>query len=351
MKFLGRRAAAPAFAAIFCALLGMTMAAPLHADTVADFYKGRTLKFVSGFSPSGEYDSQFRVLARHMGRYIPGRPQIVASSMPGAGSMILANHLYKLAEGDGTFVGMFAMQVAVEPFLKNAAAQFDPLRLNWIGSLERNHQYCAIAPAPGIPGSFEDMLQKDAKETPFGTSAPASEIYRNTAVLKNVLGAKIKLVSGYGGMPPIKLALQRGEVNGVCGLTSAALRRDHLADLADGRLKLVLQINGEPTSEFGKVPHVLDFANSPDQKELLNYFYGTLTIGRPIAVPPSVPADRVAALRTAFAATLKDEGFLQDAKKINLELSPAFAPEFNEQMQRLSNYPEAFFAKVRAAHK
>src|SRR3954453_13634146 len=231
MKSLGRRTAAPALTAILCALLGALFAVPLRADAVADFYRGRILKFVSGFTPSGEYDTQLRLLARHMGRHIPGQPQIVASSMIGAGSMILANHLYKIAETDGTFVGMFAMQVAVEPFLKNEAAQFDPLGFNWIGSLERNQQYCAIAPGPGVPGSFEEMLRKDAKETPFGTSAPASEIYRNTAILRNLLGARIQLVSGYAGMPPIKLALQRGEVNGVCGLTTAALRREHLPDL------------------------------------------------------------------------------------------------------------------------
>ena len=329
----------------------MALATPLRADTVADFYRGRTVKFVSGFTPNGEYDSQLRILARHIGRHIPGQPQIIASSMPGAGSMILANHLYKVAEADGTFVGMFAMQVAVEPFLKNEAVQFDPLKFNWIGSLERNHQYCAIAPASGIPGSFEEMLRKDAKETPFGTSAPASELYRNTAVLNNLLGARIRLVSGYGGMPAIKLALQRGEVNGVCGLTAAALRREFLSDLASGRLKLVLQINGEPTAEFGKVPHVFDYAANPDQRELLNYFYGTLTLGRPIAVPPAVSADRVAALRAAFESTLKDEAFLQDAKKINLDLSPTSGMDLADQVRRLSSYPEAFFAKVRAAHK
>lgn len=350
MKSLARRAAALTFAAILCALLGAS-ATPLRAETAADFYRGRTLKFVSGFTPNGEYDSQLRVLARHIGRHIPGQPQIVPSSMPGAGSIILANHLFKVAEADGTFVGMFAMQVAVEPFLKNEAIQFDPLKLNWIGSLERNHQYCAIAPAPGIPSSFEEMLRKDAKETPFGTSAPASEIYRNTAVLRNLLGARIRLVSGYSGMPAIKLALQRGEVNGVCGLTAAALRREFLPDLSSGRLKLVLQINGTPTAEFGKVPHVFDYANNADQRELLNYFYGTLTLGRPIAVPPAVPTDRVAALRAAFDATLKDEAFLQDAKKISLDLSPTSGTELEDQVRRLSNYPEAFFAKVRAGHK
>jgi len=351
MKRLGRRAASQVFAATFCALFCVALATPLRADTVSDFYRGRTLKFVSGFTPNGEYDTQLRVLGRHMGRHIPGRPQIVASSMPGAGTMILANHLYKAAEADGTFVAMFAMQVAMEPFLKNAAAQFDPLKLNWIGSLERNHQYCAIAPAPGIPGSFEEMLRKDAKETPFGTSAPSSEIYRNTAVLRNLLGARIRLVSGYGGMPPIKLALQRGEVNGVCGLTAAALRREFLPDLAADRLRLILQINGAPSSEFGKIPHVLDYAHDADQKELLNYFYGTLTLGRPIAVPPAVPADRVAALRTAFETTLQDEAFLQDAKKISLDRTPTSSSELEDQMRGLSKYPEAFFARVRASYK
>ena len=133
MKTLGRSAVALVFAVSFCMLLGVALATPLRADTVADFYRGRTVKFVSGFSPSGEYNSQMRVLARHMGRHIPGQPQIVASSMPGAGSMILANHLYKIAETDGTFVGMFAMQVAVEPFLREFR-QHSSIRSSSIGS-------------------------------------------------------------------------------------------------------------------------------------------------------------------------------------------------------------------------
>ena len=261
--------------------------------------------------------------------------------------MILANHLYKVAPADGSVLGMFSMQVAVEPFLKSDAAVFDPLKFNWIGSLTRDQHFCAVAPGPDIPETFSELVRKETKEVPFGTAASSSEIYRFTTALKKLLSARIRLVSGYAGMPAIKLALQRGEVNGVCGLTAAALRRQHEDELRSGRLRLLVQISGPPTGEFGKLPMVFEFARNDEQRDLLEFFFRTLTNGRPIAAPPGVPADRLAALRTAFAATLKDEAFLDDAKRFNIDIGPIFDKEIASQLQRVSQNPETFFRKVR----
>jgi tripartite-type tricarboxylate transporter receptor subunit TctC len=332
---------------VLCVLLVTGTATSLRADPIADFYRGRTLNLISGFTPNGEFDSYLRLLGRHIGRYVPGQPQVVSSSRPGAGSMILANHLYNVAAADGTVLGMFAMQVAVEPFLKNNAAVFDPLKFNWIGSLTRDQHFCAVVPGPGIPETFNELLRKEAKEVLFGTSALSSEIYRFTAPLKKLLSARIRLVTGYAGMPAIKLALQRGEVNGVCGLTAAALRRQHDEELRSGRLRLLVQISGPPTVEFGKLPMVFEFARNDEQRELVEFFFRTLTNGRPIAAPPGVPAERLAALRMAFAATLKDEAFLVDAKRLNIDIGPIFDKEIASQLQHVSEKTEAFFQRVR----
>lgn len=331
-----------------CALLAVCTATALRADPVADFYRGRTLNVVSGFTPNGEYDSYMRLMGRHIGRFVPGQPQVVASSMPGAGTMILANHLYRIAPSDGTMVGMFAMQTAVEPFLKGKAAVFDPLKFQWIGSLTKDDLFCGVVPAPGVPSTFEELLQKEAL---FGGAGPTSEIHKSTAAVKNVLGAKIRLVSGYTGMPDVKLAMQRGEVNGVCGLGAAALRRQHGPELASGRLKLILQISGAPSAEFGKVPIVFDLVRNDEQRDLASFFFRTLMLAKPIAVAPGVPGERVAALRAAFEAVIKDSAFLAEAKSLNMIIDPVSASALTAEFENLTKHPDTFFDKVRVAQE
>ena len=330
------------------ALLPLTVAAPLLAEPAPDFYRGRTLTLVSGFTPNGENDAYLRHLGRHIDRFIPGNPAVVPRNMPGGGTLVAANHMYKAAASDGTVMGMFLSQAAVEPFLGNKAALFDPLKFGWIGSLALEPQFCAIAPGPGVPETFDDLLEK---ETVFGTSAPTSDIYRFTAVIKNVLGAKIRMVSGYPGMPGVTLALQRGEVSGACGFTATALRTRLAPALMSGEMKLVVQLGGAPTSEFGKVANAIDYARTDDTRELLNYFFEALRLGRLIAVPPSVPNERLHTLRTAFASVLKDPTFLTEANKMNLVIDSASPADLQTQMERLSKYPQAFFEKVQKAHQ
>jgi len=341
---LSRRARLP----IALILLPLTIGAPLLAEPAPDFYRGKTLTLVSGFTPNGENDAYLRQLGRHIDRFIPGNPAVVPRNMPGGGTLVAANHMYKAAAPDGTVVGMFLSQAAVEPFLGNKAALFDPLKFGWIGSLALEPQFCAIGPGPGVPQTFDELLEKEAV---FGTSAPTSDIYRYTAVLKNVLGAKIKMVSGYPGMPGVTLALQRGEVSGACGFTATALRTRLAPALKSGEMKLLVQLGGAPTSEFGKVPDAFDYAKTDEARALLNYFFGALRLGRLIAAPPGVPEERLNILRTAFTTVLKDPAFLAEADKLNLVIDSASAADLQTQMERLSKYPQEFFEKVRQVHQ
>lgn len=333
---------------IACLILQLIVATPLLAEPAPDFYQGRTLTLISGFTPNGENDAYLRHLGRHIARFIPGNPAVVPRNMPGGGTLVAANHLFKAAAPDGTVAGMFLSQAAVEPFLGNKAAIFDPLKFGWIGSLSLEPQFCAIAPRAGVPGTFDELLQTEAV---FGTSAPTSDIYRYTAVLKNVLGAKIRMVSGYPGMPGVTLALQRGEVSGACGFTATALRTRLAPALSSGEMKLLVQLGGAPTSEFGKVPNALDYARTEDSRELLDYFFGTLRLGRLITAPPGVPDERLNILRTAFSSVLQDSTFLAEADKMNLVIGAASAADLQTQMERLSKYPKEFFERAQKAHQ
>ena len=342
-----KRRMGAAFVTLLCGLAQASWQSTLRADPISDFYNGRTVTLVSGFTPNGENDVQLRLLGRFIGRYIPGNPQVVIANMPGAGTMLAANHLKK-APADGTTVAMFTSQAAVEPFLGNTAAVFEPLKLGWIGSMSQDRQFCGIFNGPGVPETFTDLMKQ---ETVFGASAPASDIFRFTAAVKNLLGAKIKIVSGYAGMPAIRLALDRGEVSGVCGITEAILQANLAPVLASGRLKLLVQMGRTTTSDYGKVPSVFDFSRDEKTEKLLDFFFRALAIGRPIGAPAGVPPERLAALRDAFTKVMQDPEFLVEAQKIGLIVNIASAAEIDATMEKLSRNPRDFFDDVKRSYE
>ena len=187
------------------------------------------------------------------------------------------------------------------------------------------------------------------KEAVFGTSMPSSDVYKHTAVVKHTLGLKIRMVTGYAGMPAVNLALSRGEVSGVCGHTPKSLRTNMADDFNNGRLKLVVQMGARTTREFGDVPSVFDLPLSPENRAVLEFFFKTLALGHPAATPPGTPPERLAALRDAFVATLKDPEFLAEAQKLNLTIDPATGAEIEAQYNRVASLPREFFQRVKEA--
>ena len=327
------------------ALSFVIAAGAAKADPVADFYKGKTLTMVSGFSPNGENDVQFRLLARHISKYLPGNPQTIVSGMPGAGTMLAANHLVK-APADGTVIATFTSQAAIEPYLGNSAALFDPLKLSWVGSMSQERQFCALVGAPNGVKTFDDLR---TKEVAFGSSAPSTDIFRYSVAIKNLLDAKMKLVLGYAGMPGVRLALDRGEVNGVCAVSEMILRTTLAEPLKEKKINLILQMGRSNTDEFGPIPSVFSFTKDEKTTQLLDFFFRDLAIGRPIAAPAGVPADRLAALRQAVIDTLKDEAFVAEAQRIGMSISPVAAAEIQGTMESLSKKPKSFYDEVRRA--
>jgi tripartite-type tricarboxylate transporter receptor subunit TctC len=334
---------------LLCALLGLT-AAPCsaRADPVSDFYSRKTVSLIVGFPPGGGYDANARVLARHFGRFIPGHPSVVPSNMPGAGSMTAANRIYKEEPNDGTVLGMFASSAIMEPLLGDKAALFDPAKFSWIGSMSQEVAFCGVWQTPGAVTSFDQMLHGD-KVTIFGGGAPAAITFQHPTILKTVLGAHIRVIPGYAGTRAINLAMQRGEVNGECGMFSSSIKAQFLDDVKSGRMKLVIQMGPKKSTEFGNIPSVYDYAKTDDERAVLELHFNQLVLGRPLAGPPKIPPDRLAALREAFMATMTDKDFRAEADRVGLDIDPATADEVQKLLQHFATFSPGIFAKARHA--
>jgi tripartite-type tricarboxylate transporter receptor subunit TctC len=317
-----------------------------RADAVSDFYSGKTLTLIAGFPPGGGYDTYVRVLARHYGHFIPGNPSAIPQNMPGAGSLTAANNLYGKTTNDGTVLAMFAASAAMEPLLGSKAALFDPVKFSWIGSMSQDISFCAVWQSPGAPASFDEMM---TKETIFGGGAPAAITFQHPMILKNVLRANIRVIPGYPGSREINLAMNRGEVNGQCGLHGSSIKSQFLDDLKSGRMKLVIQMGDKTTDEFGKIPSVFDYARSDEDRAILDVQFRQLVLGRPLAGPPGIPADRLKALREAFDAAMKDKDFLAEAEKVGLDIEPATAEQVENVLKRFATFPPGIFRKAQEA--
>lgn len=317
-----------------------------EADSVSDFYKGKTINLIAGFPPGGGYDTYVRVLARHYGHFIPGQPLVVASNMPGAGSLTAANQIYNKATPDGLSLAMFASSATMEPLLGNKSALFDATKFSWVGSMSNDVAYCGLWQGPGVPTSFDDML---VKESIWGGGAAAAITFQHPMVLKNVLHAKIKVIPGYAGTRDINLAMQRGEVNGTCGLFGSSIKSQFANEVKDGRLKIVVQMGSKTSDEFGKVPSVFDYAKTDMDRAVLDVHFKQLLLGRPLAGPPGIPADRLKALRDGLVATMKDKDFMAEADKTGLDIDPASPEEVEALLKRFAAFPPEVFQKAQEA--
>jgi tripartite-type tricarboxylate transporter receptor subunit TctC len=332
--------------AAFTVAAAMAQADTVRADPVSDFYSGKTLTLIAGFPPGGGYDTYVRVLARHFSRFLPGHPSVVPSNMPGAGSLLAANYLYGKAPPDGTALAMFASSAVMEPLLGNKSALFDAARFSWLGSMSQDVAFCGVWQAGGAAKSFDEML---SKETIFGGGATSAITFQHPIVLKNVLGANIRVIPGYPGTRDIDLALHRGEVNGICGLYASSIRASFPDDVASGRLKLVIQMGNKISDAFGNVPSVFDYARTDEDRAVLDVHFKQLILGRPLAGPPGIPPERLKALREALQATMRDRDFRAEADKVGLDIDPASAEDVQQLLQRFAAFPPEVFRKAQEA--
>lgn len=309
---------------------------------VAAFYKGKQVAVIIGYPAGGGYDTYARLLARHIGRHIPGEPNMLPRNMPGAGSMIAANYLYILAPKDGTEFGIFAGGMALNPLLGNKKARFDPEKFLWIGSMNQETSLCvswATSPIKTIQDAFKKQLI-------IGTASSTGTSFVFPTAANNLLGTKFKLVSGYRGSRGIMLALERGEVQGMCGLPLASIRSRKPEWLKEKKINILLQETIRGHADLPNVPTVMDFAKTKENKKIMELIYGWQIMGRPFTAPPAVPGNRIKALRAAFDATMKDPKLRAGAKKIRLEINPLSGQEIKKFITRIYQTPKALVKRT-----
>jgi tripartite-type tricarboxylate transporter receptor subunit TctC len=325
---------------------GLLVAALLSASaqSVEEFYKGKTITLSIGFDTGGGYDIYGRLLARHMSKHIPGRPAIVVQNMPGAGSLRAAQHLFSLAPKDGTALGTFGRQMGIAPLL-GASAQYDGTKFTWIGSITNEVSTC-VAWHTATVKTWADMLEKPIT---FGGDGPGADPDVFALLYRNVFDAKIKLVSGYHGTTPIILAMERGEVDGLCGYSWSTIKSKHQPWLKEKKINILVQAALKKDPETADVPLVLDMAKTEEQRQILKLILTSQETARPFAAPPGVPADRAAALRAAFDATMKDPEFLAEAKKLNLDINPLSGTAITRLLTELYAMPKSAIEKAAQA--
>jgi len=324
--------------------LFFAFAAPATAqDGVAQFYQGKTVRMIVGVAVGSGYDINARVLARHLSEHIPGKPTIIVQNQPGSGSISMTNQLYNVGPFDGTVIGAAFGGMPTAPLLTPEGVKFDPAKLNWLGSTNRETHVTYLWNTASA-NNYEDIKQR---EVVVGAQAPGTTQYDFPLVANAIFGTKFKIVTGYGGTPQIHLAMERGEIegNGASAYTTIkALNGDWIKDK---KIKIIAQWALRPNPELPGVPSILDLAKNEADKAALLLVLARLDFGRPFFVPPNVPADRVEALRKAFDDTMKDPAFLAEAEKLKLEIDPLNGVQTSKLVDQVLATPKDVVERVR----
>ena len=296
-------------------VIAVLLPVPASAQPAVEFYKGKQIRIVVGSTSGGDYDVWARLLARHWPRHIPGQPNIIVENMPGAGTLVATNHLYNVAPKDGTAIGMVSRSMPAAAVMKVANVRFDPARFNWIGSPEVNHLVIYINNASAIKQP-SDLFEK---ELIVGATGLAQGITVGPFMLKNLLGMKLKIVTGYKSPGDMALAASRNEVEAFANTIggAAGARRPWVES---GQMRVLFNFEPEPVPGLG-VPTVFEFAKTDEQRKVLTFFSSNVLLGRPIMAPPGVPADRIALLRRSFEAVMKDAALLKEADSMSFEIA------------------------------
>ncbi len=321
-----------------------------HGQGVENYFRGKTLNLIVGYGPGGGYDVYGRLIARYMGRYIPGQPNIVVQNMPGAGSLVATNYLYRIAPKDGSVFGTFARNMPLMGLLgSKQSVQFDPLRFTWLGSAAsfKNDAYVLIARKSSGVQSIEDLRRPGGPTLVIGSTAEGASSDFMPVVLRDLLGLNVKAVSGYTDSGQLFLAIDRGEIEGrMVGLSAIRSNKPEWL-LADSPMRVLVAVGSRTRHpDFPNVPLASELARGDRDRKLVEAIELPYLLSRPFAAPPGVPTDRARALQLAFVAVHKDKQLLADAETIGVDISPVSAAEVLEVIRRVAETPPDLFKAI-----
>ncbi|MDF2118667.1 tripartite tricarboxylate transporter substrate-binding protein [Roseiarcaceae bacterium H3SJ34-1] len=316
-------------------LLAVCAASPMaRAQDNADMFKGKTINVYIGFNAGG-YDNYGRIIARHMGRFLPGKPELVPMNMPGAGSMKLAIYLRDVAPKDGTAFGIIDRGLFIIPLVDPNSPKMDFSKMSWIGSVTEDNMICVALSTSKIK-KFDDLK---THEFVAGGISRADISYTAVALLQNMFGTKIKFVSGYPGGNDISLAMERGEVEGRCAWSMSSVMSTRPHWIADKTIIPIAQYGLKRSAELPDVPTVIELADTERKKAIVRFLFISLTAGRPFVGPPGIPADRLKVMRDAFMRTTADPDFVAEAKKSGLDVSPIDGTAVEDVLRQIYSTP------------
>jgi len=333
---------------VLAALLLVVVPSPGQAQSppsVESFYKDKRVRMLVGYGVGTGNDLYLRLLARHIGKYIPGKPAMVPENMPGAGGIVMFNHLYNVAARDGLVLAHPGRSLVTEPLYGNAQARYDALKFGWLGSMNRDVATCIAWAKSGI-NSIEDARRR---EVAVGATGAAAESNYFPKLLNAVLGTRFKTVLGYPDSGAVGIAMERGELDGYCSFTWAAIKSARPNWLADRQINVLLQLSMNKHPELPGVPLVADLAKDDATRRILTLAFGAQKMGRPVATTPGVPVERLAALRRAFDAAVKDPDFREDARRSALEVEgPITGQEVDEVLGGIYATPREIVQRYEA---
>jgi tripartite-type tricarboxylate transporter receptor subunit TctC len=326
---------------VLCVAVTLLFAASIAAaDNVEGFYKGLNMPLIIGYSAGGGYDVYARLLARYFGKHVPGNPNIVPQQMEGAGSLRSANYIFTAAPKNGSVIGTFSRSMGISPLLDKA--NFDSRKFTWLGSITDDNTVCLTWNTSPIK-TWADFISKPSK---FGGEGPGADPDIWAQTYKNVLGAKDQLVSGYPGTNDIVLAMQRGEVDGLCGISWSTIIAAHPDWMPNHLVNILVQAPISKADEIPNVPYAIDLATTPEQHQILKVLMASQGMARPFVAPPDIPEDRKAALIAAFDATMTDPEFLAEAKKHVLDVRPVSGAAIDKILAEVYTTPKDVLAKT-----
>ena len=318
-------------------------AAPSTAqEDAAKFYKGRTVQAVVGYGPGSTFELYLRVLTRYIGKHIPGNPTVVVQQMPGAGSLKATNYLASVAPKDGSVFGMVNPVNTVEPLIDPKNSRFDPRSFVWLGSLNSEISTCAF-----WSKDIRTLDDLKKREVVVGSTGPASGSTIDARVLGSLVGIKFRVVPGYPTLNDIKLASERGETDGFCGLLVSALKTDYWDQFKSGRMAVPVQMGLAKHAEFPNIPNAYELVTREEDRQLFQLIFGPWSYGRPLFAPPGTDPARVAVLRAALQATLKDPAYLAETKKINMEIQPTPPDTIAKLVDQILRTPDPVVERAR----